>query len=332
MPTSITFPSCVLSEEGEQMPHVEQPLYDLDHVVLSNGNIYRVLANFREKEHFFGYNVYSPDVHGDRIYQGQSYRKNYREDEQLPHDVLETYEVLSRSDIVWRIDPIEAAKASCSSFASTIWFDLYQHLIALFGVDAVGIFGSSMFHLHLLPNGQVRKDVDFVIEGLAHVEQLRHCLPGIRAQLGFQEISEGRQLQQYQRYQRVFQNDRNSIREIIKRRWTGLQLSEQIVSTLRFREKSLVLPLELVQKTTIVQKDAILSGEVLDAERSNLFPRMFTLVAENHRYPVYVWWWKFSTPVREHDRLTLCGDKILLEGREAIRVTNFHNHWVAFDT
>src|SRR5579875_4223830 len=64
-----------------------------------------VLANFREKEHFFGYNVYSPDVHGDRIYQGQSYRKNYREDEQLPHDVLETYEVLSRSDIVWRIDP-----------------------------------------------------------------------------------------------------------------------------------------------------------------------------------------------------------------------------------
>jgi hypothetical protein len=26
------------------MPHVEHPLYDLDHVVLSNGKIYRVLA------------------------------------------------------------------------------------------------------------------------------------------------------------------------------------------------------------------------------------------------------------------------------------------------
>jgi|SRR5581483_9490051 len=313
------------------MQSVEQPLYDLDHVVLMNGNIYRVLANFQEKEHFFGYNVYSPNVHGDRIYRGERYRKNFVEDEQLPSDVLETYEVLRQSDIVRRIDPIEAAQAYCSSFANTIWFDLYQELIALFGVDAIGIFGSSMFHFHLLPNGQVRKDVDFVIEGLEHVEQLRRCLPEIRQQLGFQEINEARQIQQYQRYQRIFHNTRNTLQAIIKRRWTGLQLSEQIVSTLRFREKNIVLPLELVHQTTIVQKDAVISGEVLDAERSNLFPRMFTLSTEKHLYPVYIWWWKFSTPVRTHDRLTLCGDKIMLEGLEAIRMTNFHDHWLAFD-
>jgi predicted nucleotidyltransferase len=313
------------------MTNAEQQLYDLDHVVLSNGKIYRVLANFRDEEHFFGYNVYSPDVHGDRIFRGERYRKNFIEDKQLPSDVLETYEVLRRSDIVWRIDPVQAAQEYCASFANTIWFDLYQQLTTLFGVDAVGIFGSSMFHFHLLPDGQVRTDVDFVIEGLEHVEKLRRCLPGIRAQLGFQEINEARQVQQYQRYQRVFQNTRNTLQEIIKRRWTGLQLSEQIVSTLRFREKSIVLPLELVQKTTMVQKDAVISGQVLDAERSNLFPRMFTLLTEKHLYPVYIWWWKFSTPVRENDRLTLCGDKIMLEGREVIRVTNFHDHWLAFD-
>ncbi len=283
------------------------------------------------KNTFFGYNVYSRDVHGDRIYRGERYRKRFIEDEQLPRDVLETYEVLRRSDIVWRIDPIQAAQAHCSSFAKTIWFDLYQQLTALFGANAVGIFGSSMFHFHLLPNGQVRKDVDFVIEGLGNVEKLRRSLPGIRARLGFQEISEARQVQQYQRYQRVFHNTRNTLQEIIKRRWTGLQLSERIVSTLRFREKSIILPLELVQNTTIVQRDVVISGEVLDAERSNLFPRMFTLSTEKHRYPVYVWWWKFSTPVRSHDRLTLCGDKIMLEGREVIRVTNFHDHWLAFD-
>lgn len=313
------------------MQSTELQLYDLDHVVLSNGKIYRVLTNFRDEELFFGYNVYSPDVHGYRIYRGESYRKNFLEDERLPNDVLETYEVLRRSDIVWRIDPVQAAQEYCSSFANTIWFDLYQELIALFGVDAVGIFGSSMFHFHLLPNGQVRKDVDFVIEGLERVEKLRRYLPGIRQKLGFQEISEARQVQQYQRYQRVFQNTRNTLQEIIKRRWTGLQLSEQIVSTLRFREKSIILPLELVQKTTIVQKNAVISGKVLDAEGSNLFPRMFTLLTEKHLHPVYIWWWKFSTPVRENDRLTLCGDKIMLEGQEVIRVTNFHDHWLAFD-
>lgn len=310
---------------------VEQRYYDLDHVLLSNGKIYRVLGNLRDKEHFFGYNVYSPDSHGDRIYMGKRYRKNFLEDERLPQDALETYEVLNRRDVLVHFDPVQSAQEHSSSFRQTIWFDLYEKLMQWFGEEAVGIFGSSMFHLHLTPEGRVRKDVDFVIEGLEHVEKLRHALPEIRQQLGFQEVSEARQLQQYQRYQRVFRNTRNTIQEIIKRRWTSLQLSEQVVSTLRFREKSIVLPLEIVHNTTIVQRDVVISGEVLDEEWSNLFPRMFTLSTEKHLSPVYVWWWKFSTPVREHDRLTLCGDKIMLEGREVIRVTNFHDHWLAFD-
>lgn len=313
------------------MSNIEQ-FYDLDHVLLSNGKIYRILGNFRDREHFWGYNVYSPDVHGDRIYRGKRYRKNFIEDEQLPRDVLETYEVLKRSDVVVRLDPVQSARENSSSFQNTLWFDLYEKLMGLFGEDAVGIFGSSMFHFHLTPSGQVRKDVDFVIEGLEHVNTLRHSLPEMRQHLGFYEISEARQLQQYQRYQRVFQNNRNTIQEIIKRRWTGLQLSERVVSTLRFREKSIILPLELVHDTTVVQRDAVVSGRVIDADKSNLFPRMFTLETEKtHMYPIYVLWWKFSTPAREDDRMNICGDKIMLEGQEVIRVTNFHDHWLAFD-
>jgi hypothetical protein len=201
----------------------------------------------------------------------------------------------------------------------------------LFGVSAVGIFGSAMFNLHLLPGGQVRKDVDFVIESLENVEKLRCALPEIRQQLGFYEISEARQLQQYRRYQRVFQNNRNTIKEIIKRRWTGLQLSEEVVSTLRFREKSVVLPFKLMHESFVLQKNVLISGITIDSEKSNLFPRMFTLETEKQRYPVYILWWKFSTPVREYDALTLCGDMLLLEGREVIRVTNFHDHWLAFN-
>jgi hypothetical protein len=188
-----------------------------------------------------------------------------------------------------------------------------------------------MFGLHLTPEGRVRKDVDFVIEGLDHLETLRDALPDIRRQLGFEEVSAARQLQQYQRYQKVFQNHRNSIQEIIKRRWTGLQLSEQIVSTLRFREKHILLPLELVDDTVMLQRNVVVSGHVIDADKSHLFPRMFTLSTKTYQYPVYILWWKFSTPVCLHDRITLCGDRILLEGQEAIRMTNFHKHWMAFD-
>ena len=311
--------------------HNVEHLYDLDHVLLSNGKIYRVLGNVRSKEHFWGYNVYSPYKNGNRIYRGKKYVKNFIEDEHLPHDVLETYEVLHLSDVALHLDPVQSAQENSPSFQNTIWFELYNKLRDLFGKDAIGIFGSSMFNLHLTPERLVRKDVDFVIDGLNHIDTLRYSLPEIRRQLGFHEISEARQLQQYQRYQKVFQNNRNTMKEIIKRRWTGLQLSENIVSTLRFREKSVVLPLEIVHDTTVVQKDAVVSGKVIDADRSNLFPRMFQLETDTCKYPVYILWWKFSTPVRENDYITICGDKIMLEGREVIRVTNFHDHWLAFD-
>lgn len=306
-------------------------LADLDHVLLTNGKIYRVLGNIRSNTYFYGYNVYSPHADGDRTYLGKRYRKNYIEDDRLPPDVLETYEVLPLSDVVLHFSPVQSAQERCSSFQNTIWFDLYENLKALFGVDSVGIFGSSMFNLHLTPEGQIRKDIDFVIEGLQNVEKLRLSLPGIRQQLGFHEISEARQIQQYLRYQRVFQNNRNTLKEIIKRRWTGLQLSEHVASTLRFREKSMVLPLELVHNTTVIQRNVVISGSIRNADMSNLFPRMFQLRSATGVYPVYILWWKFSTPAREHDQVSLCGDKILLNKQEVIRVTNFRNHWLAFE-
>jgi predicted nucleotidyltransferase len=311
--------------------HNGKQFYDLDHVLLSNGEIYRVLGNFRNKEIFLGYNVYSPNAKGNRIYRCKKYVKNFIEDEQLPQDVLETYEVLNLRDVVLHLDPVQSARENSSSFQNTFWFELYETLKDLFGEDAVGIFGSSMFNLHLTADGQVRKDVDFVIDGLENVDKLRHNLPEIRQRLGFHEISEARQLRQYERYQKVFQNNHNTIQEIIKRRWTGLQLSENIVSTIRFREKSITLPIELVHDTTVVQRNVVVSGRVIDADKSNLFPRMFTLETEKDQYPVYLWWWKFSTPAHEYDHMTICGDKIMLEGREVIRVTNFHDHWLAFD-
>jgi hypothetical protein len=75
-----------------------------------------------------------------------------------------------------------------------------------------------MFGMHLTPDGAVRKDVDFVVEGLDNVEQLRKTLPSIRARLGFTAVSATRQRTQYERYRTVFRNDRNSIGPIIARR------------------------------------------------------------------------------------------------------------------
>jgi hypothetical protein len=37
------------------------PVHDLDHVVMPDGRIYRVIGNLNHPAKFVGYNVYSPD-------------------------------------------------------------------------------------------------------------------------------------------------------------------------------------------------------------------------------------------------------------------------------
>lgn len=91
-----------------------------------------------------------------------------------------------------------------------------------------------MLGMHLTPNGQVRKDVDFVIEGTGNIPVLREHLPAIRSKLGFTEVTSVRQGRQYERYRRVFRNENNSTDPVISRRWTALQAPDGIVTTIRY--------------------------------------------------------------------------------------------------
>lgn len=72
---------------------------DLDHVVMTDGRIYRVVGNLDHPAKFVGYNVYSPDPAGDRLFRSTPYRKNFTEDDELPDDALDTYGMLPRARI-----------------------------------------------------------------------------------------------------------------------------------------------------------------------------------------------------------------------------------------
>lgn len=101
---------------------------------------------------------------------------------------------------------VVAEKASTSS--DSPWAGLHAELIALFGADAVGIFGLVMLGMHLTLDGSVRKDADFVIEGTGNIPVLREHLPAIRSRLGFTEVTSARQGRQYERQRRVFRNEK----------------------------------------------------------------------------------------------------------------------------
>jgi hypothetical protein len=307
-------------------------LLDLDHAVMNDGQIYRVVGNLNSQTHFLGYNVYSPSPDGDRWYRGQQYTKNYIEDDRLAADVLDTYELVAVEEIAEYYDPMRSARSQSATFQSTVWYDLYRELVRIFGDESVGIFGSSMFGLHLTPEGEVRKDIDFVIQGISNVQALRLQLPTIRAKLGFTSITPERQLRQHARYQRVFRNENNSIQSIIARRWTGLQLSERVVTTIRLRDPTFTMPPELVTRAPAGRpRHVIVSGRVTNADGSNLFPREFRLITQYGYIEVYILWWKFSTPVQDGDVVTLCGNLIEIDSRPVVRLTNFTQHWLRID-
>ncbi len=306
-------------------------LIDLDHVLLNDGRIYRVVGNLDSQTHFLGYNVYSPSPDGDRLYRGEPYKKNFIEDDDLPGDVLDTYELVATKDITEHHDPIQSARSNSATFKSTVWFDLYSEFVRIFGEESVGIFGSSMFGLHLTPEGHVRKDIDFVIQGKANVDVLRQQLPKIREKLGFTSVTTERQLQQYVRYQKVFRNKNNSIRSIIARRWTGLQLAERVVTTVRLRDPTLTLSVELVTLSREDSQDVVVSGRVADADSSNLFPRKFSLITDHGHTDIYILWWKFSTPIRDRDAVTLCGSVVTAKSQPVVRLTDFTQHWLRID-
>jgi predicted nucleotidyltransferase len=302
--------------------------HDLDHVVMTDGQIFRVVGNLDHPAKFVGYNVYSPHPDGDRLFRGQPYRKNFTEDDQLPQDALDTYFMLPKARIREHLDPLTAAAENSVTFADTPWSALHAELTNLFGPGAVGIFGSAMLGMHLTPSGSVRKDVDFVIEGAGNIPVLREQLPAIRSKLGFTKVTGARQGRQYERYRRVFRNQNNSTDLVISRRWTAVQAPNGVVTTIRFRDPAVRMPYQSAGTFPVQARDITVTGQVADADLGNLFPRVFRLFTGSYTYTIHLWWWKFSSPVRDGDSITVCGSRWDLPGEPVIRVSSFTSHWL----
>src|SRR6266566_3554229 len=226
------------------------------------------------------------------------------------------------------LDPRTAADEKAGTFADTPWAGLHAELTALFGADAVGIFGSAMLGMHLNEDGGVRKDVDFVIEGAGNIPVLREHLHALRSRLGFTEVTSARQGRQYERYRRVFRHENNSTGLVISRRWTALQASNGVVTTIRFRDGAVRMPCQLAGAFPVQAKDITVTGQVADADLANLFPRVFRLVTVGYTYTVHLWWWKFASPVRDGDIVTVCGSRRDVLGPDVIRVSSFTSHWL----
>jgi hypothetical protein len=137
-----------------------------------------------------------------------------------------------------------------------------------------------------------------------------------------------RQGRQYHRYRRVFRNQNNSTDLVISRRWTAVQAPSGIVTTIRFRDPAVRLPYQLAGALPVQARDITVTGQVTDADLGNLFPRTFRLVTAGYTYTIHMWWWKFASPVRDGDTITVRGTRPDLPGQAVIRISSFTSHWL----
>lgn len=313
---------------------LETQYYDMDHVMVEDGRIYRVLGNFAlDDGGFLAYNLYSPNDQGDRMFRGKPYIKNYTEDTTAPQDVLETYDIVHPEEVVEFFNPIEAAKRMQGAYEGTVWAKLHEKLADTFGEDSIGIFGSALpgAGMHQNPDGTIKNDVDFFIEGLSNVPLLETKLTEVREDLGFSDYTSDSQQGILTAWSKVFRNPNNTLEEIMSRRWSGMQFRDgdkTVLNTFRFRDREAIAPAQLITPGNIVRRNVEIEGVALDSAGSNLYPRTFTVETESGQQPIYSFWWKFSSPVRDEDRVALCGDVIDVEGQEVLRLTNYEDHWI----
>jgi hypothetical protein len=53
---------------------------------------------------------------------------------------------------------------------------------------------------------------------------------------------------------------------------------------------------------------------------------VFRLVTAGNTYTVHLWWWKFASPVRDGDTITVRGSRRDLPGHDVVRISSFTSH------
>jgi hypothetical protein len=96
----------------------------------------------------------------------------------------------------------------------------------------------------------------------------------------------------------------------------------------RFRDPAVRIPYQLAGAYPVQARDITVTGQVADADQGNLFPRVFRLLTGSYAYTVHLWWWKFASPVRDGETVTVCGSRRDLPGHDVIRVSSFTGHWL----
>lgn len=253
-----------------------------------------------------GYIVYRVCDNGNRF--NHLTKKNYLKD----NDNLGIIEIPKNYKKIFK--PREFYKDNKNNL-SGIWKEYVEALNEI-GIDDndIGIFGS------YLVGFDITKDVDFVIYGKENLYKYHKNINYIRNKLNVTSITPEHANYQYNKHKVKFPSQCD-LKEIVKRNWSGIELSNGVLSTPRFID---------LNNMSIPKKkgeDRVVTINVLEGIETAMLPRIAKVMYNDEEYKVMSPIWKFQSFAHPGDVIEIYGN---VNEEEKTIILDNHNYYIKY--
>lgn len=180
--------------------------------------------------------------------------------------------------------------------------------------EDIGIFGSYLIGFDVI------KDIDFVLYGTDALKLVYENINFIREQLDATPISLDHINYQYKKHKSNY-DIKCDIKQIISRNWSGLQLKQGILSTLRFIDyNNMCMPEKL-------GKEEILQCKIVDSLHTACQPRHAKVLVNNETFNLFTPLWKYQSFGRTNDNIEIRG---VIDYTNKNIILDNPNHYIRF--
>lgn len=258
----------------------------LDYILDNDKNFWIVNKICDNK--LYGYIVYKNDKNGDRFncFTGETYTKNNDNSNVFLKELPKLY-ICAFKPHLFYLAHKEDLRGTWKEFANSL------NSIGIKD-DNIGIFGSYLIGFDIV------KDVDFVVYGNKSLKLCYKNIDKLKKAINAASISEKHIDYQYNKHKTNY-NPNYDLKKIISRNWSGIQIEEGVLSTIRFID----LKNQVIPKIDLI-KDK-LTGQITNSLKSACVPRQATLRVNNQNFKIYTPYWKLQSFARKGDKVEIYG-------------------------
>lgn len=290
---------------------------DLNYLLTYDGIIYLVKGYYHPPQGVFAYPVFWPDKDGQRLHPTLGrYTKNVSDFNKEIFELHPEYRhsfipvntpLVSKSHITKIFHPRDKIKQFVEKEKGSIWYQIFKYLTKKTKIpkEDIGILGSYLVDMNRNINGKHIKDVDFAIYGLKNLQKIKQSIENLTNHFGFSHISKDHILWHKEKFGKHFDTALNSFEKTLANKWSSIQVSPGLLTTLRFVYKQNEIPPNPI--TTPVVSSIQIKGKVIEDVGTNFVPRVFQIKSGSKIYTVATYFWAFQSCVRNGNQILVTG-------------------------